>query len=76
MNGLAMLRKHSALLRIARIKSQHWDAARTDPLENTLRMRAQSLLAGPAYRDGSCNPGTLTLAQAQDVLAWATWGAA
>lgn len=73
MNGLAMIRKHSALLRIARIKSKRWDAARTDPLENTLRMRAQSLLAGTAYRDGSCNPGTLTRAQAQDVLAWATW---
>lgn len=76
MNGLAMIRKHSALLRIARIKSKRWDAARTDPLENTLRMRAQSLLAGLAYRDGSCNPGPLTLAQARDVLAWATWRAA
>lgn len=32
---------------------------------------ALSLLAGIAYRDGSTNPGPLTLPQAQDVLAWA-----
>lgn len=41
-----------------------------DPLESTLRYRAQSLLAGMRYRDGSTNPDTLTLDQARDVLAW------
>ena len=43
-----------------------------DPLDTLTRMRAQSLLAGLRYRDGSANPDTLTLAQARDVLAWAT----
>lgn len=40
------------------------------PNETDARMRAQSLLAGLQYRDGSTNPGTLTYPQACDVLAW------
>lgn len=36
------------------------------------RMRAQSIMAGgEKFRDGSTNPGTLTLDQARDVLRWA-----
>ena len=72
MNGLAMIRKHVARLRLARIKSQHWGAARAVPMDNVNRSRAQSLLAGMTFRDGSSNPGPLTLPQAADVLAWAT----
>ena len=65
-------RTHVAKLRLARLKSRHWGATRTVPLDTHARMRAQSLLAGMTYRDGSTNPGTLTLEQARDVLAWAT----
>lgn len=43
-----------------------------DPLDTHARMRAQSLLSGLRYRDGSTNPDVLTLSQAQDVLRWAT----
>lgn len=43
-----------------------------DPLDTLARSRAQSLLAGLRFRDGTTNPDTLTLAQAQDVLRWAT----
>ncbi len=42
------------------------------PLDTMARMRAQSLLAGLRYRDGSTNPNALTLDQAHDVLRWAT----
>ena len=42
-----------------------------DPLDTLARMRAQSLLAGLRYRDGTTNPNALTLDQARDVLAWA-----
>ncbi|MFN3310118.1 MAG: hypothetical protein ACK40R_00230 [Thermomonas sp.] len=71
MTGLAMIRNHVALLRLARIRGRHWEAARAVPMDNVQRSRAQSLLAGLTYQDGSTNPGPLTLAQAQDVLAWA-----
>lgn len=70
--ALSLIRNHVALLRLARLKSRRWGATRTDPLDITHRARAQSLLAGLTYRDGSTNPGPLTLPQAQDVLAWAT----
>lgn len=70
--GLSLIRNHVALLRLARLKSRRWEATRAAPLDNQARIRAQSLLAGIAYRDGSTNPGPLTLPQAQDVLAWAT----
>lgn len=43
-----------------------------DWLETRDRSRAQSLLCGLIYCDCSRNPGPLTLAQARDVLAWAT----
>ena len=42
------------------------------PADTQVRMRAQSLLAGMRFRDGSTNPDTLTLAQAHDVMRWAT----
>lgn len=46
-------------------------AAPTDPREVALRMRAQSLLCGLAFRDGSTQAPPLTTEQAHDVLAWA-----
>lgn len=72
MTALAVIRKHVAKLRLARIKSRHWEATRAVPMDNVHRSRAQSLLAGTTYRDGSTNPGPLTIAQAQDVLRWAS----
>ncbi len=44
------------------------------PMDTMACIRAQSLLtcARFRYRDGSTNPNMLTLAQAQDVLRWAT----
>lgn len=42
------------------------------PLDTMARIRAQSLLTGLRYRDGSTNPNALTLDQAHDVLRWAT----
>lgn len=62
--------RSEAKLRLARMKSRHWAVTRSDPLENHARSTAQSKIAGLRYRDGSTNPGTLTLAQAQDVLTW------
>lgn len=35
------------------------------------RMRAQSILCGMKYRDGSTQADTLTIEQARDVLRWA-----
>lgn len=64
--------RHAGLKQIARQPTAMWGAARTLPLDNVNRCRAQSWLAGIGYRDGSTNPGTLTLDQAHDVLAWAT----
>lgn len=69
---ITLVRTHLARLRLARMTTRRWGATRTDPIETVSRSRAQSLLAGATYRDGSTNPGTLTLAQAHDVLAWAT----
>lgn len=69
--ALPLIRNPVALLRLARLKSRRWEATRAAPLDNQARIRAQSLLAGIAYRDGSTNPGPLTLSQAHDVLAWA-----
>lgn len=71
MLGRSVIRKHTALLRLARNQGSDWEAARAAPMDNVQRSRAQSLLAGLTYQDGSTNPGPLTLAQAQDVLAWA-----
>lgn len=71
MTPFAVIRKHVGLLRQARIRSKRWEATRAAPMDNVARARAQSLLAGIPYRDGSTNPDTLTLAQARDVLAWA-----
>jgi len=68
------VRNPFAVQRLVRMKSKHWADARSCPLDNVNRARAQSLLAGATYLDGSTNPGTLTLAQAQDVLRWATGG--
>lgn len=45
-------------------------AAPTDPKDVALRMRAQSLLCGLAFRDGGSQAPPLTSAQAHDVLAW------
>jgi len=64
--------RYAGLKQIARQPTAMWGAARTLPLDNVNRCRAQSWLAGIAYRDGSTNPGPLTLPQAQDVLAWAS----
>lgn len=72
MSALTAVRNPHALLRLVRIRARKFDATRTLPLDNVARSRAQSLLAGTAYRDGSTNPGPLTLDQARDVLRWAT----
>lgn len=64
--------RHAGLKQIARQPTATWGSARTLPLDNVNRCRAQSWLAGTVYRDGSTNPGTLTIDQAKDVLAWAT----
>jgi hypothetical protein len=74
------IRNPHAILRLVRAKAAaarapgRWSplAPPVFPDETGARMRAQSLLAGTAFRDGSSNPGPLTLAQAQDVLRWAT----
>lgn len=71
MSALTVIRTHAAPFRLARIRSKRWEATRAAPMDNVLRARAQSLLAGMHFRDGSTNPDTLTLAQARDVLAWA-----
>ena len=71
MIALSRIRNPHAALRLVRMTRKRFDATRTLPLDNQSRIRAQSLLAGTAYRDGSTNPGPLTLAQAQDVLRWA-----
>ena len=42
------------------------------PSETDARMRAQSLLTGMDFADDTRHPDTLTFAQAQDVLRWAT----
>lgn len=72
---LRLVRPKTATLpppsRDARIGWQHLvEIEPTDPMETWARMRAQSVLAGERYRDGSTNPGVLTLAQAGDVLRW------
>lgn len=43
-----------------------------DPTDTLQRMRAQSLLSGIQFRDGSTCCPPLSLGQARDVLAWAT----
>jgi hypothetical protein len=40
--------------------------------ETHLRSRAQSILCGVQFRDGSSQCPALSLSQAQDVLRWAT----
>lgn len=76
--ALASIRNPHAVLRlvrgIAKKPLPKWTALSEPvlPLETDQRIRAQSLLTGLRYRDGSTNPDTLTLAQAQDVLRWAT----
>ena len=61
-----------AIQRLARLRAKQYGQSRTDPIDNQVRIRAQSLLCGQSYRDGTTNPGTLTLGQARDVLVWAT----
>lgn len=69
---LTSIRNPHAVMAIVRVDATRWGAARTLPLDNAARCRAQSLLAGLRYRDGSTNPGPLTLEQSSDVLRWAT----
>ena len=71
MSILAHVRNPHAALRLVRLRARKFEATRTLPLDNQTRSRAQSLLAGTRFRDGTTNPGPLTLAQAQDVLRWA-----
>lgn len=73
--AFAHIRNRHALLRLVRpAPAKRWSALSEPvfPNETAARARAQSLLAGITYRDGSTNPDTLTLSQAQDVLRWAT----
>lgn len=72
MSALASIRNSHVVLRLVRLRARKFEATRTLPLDNQTRSRAQSLLAGTRFRDGSTNPGPLTLAHAQDVLRWAT----
>ncbi|MBS0228847.1 MAG: hypothetical protein JSS23_09155 [Proteobacteria bacterium] len=65
-----MIQNIFAIQRIARMRAKQYAQARVDPLDTATRIRAQSALCGLRYRDGSTNPGTLTLAHAQDVLRW------
>lgn len=65
-----MIRSIYAIQRMAKQRANQYGQTRTDPLENFTRSRAQSLLCGFRYRDGSTNPGTLLLGQAQDVMRW------
>lgn len=51
-------------------------AAPVFPMETHAMCRAQSLLTGLRYRDGSSNPDTLTFTQARDVLRWSEGAAA
>lgn len=71
MRSLSTVKNPIAVLRLVRMTRKRFDATRTLPLDNQTRSRAQSLLAGTRFRDGTTNPGPLTLAQAQDVLRWA-----
>lgn len=74
-NPHAILKLVRAMKRPTMLRtSAKWPAlaAPIYPEDTDQRIRAQSLLAGIAYRDGSTNPDSLTLAQAQDVLRWAT----
>lgn len=61
-------------MRVIAKKPAKWMAlsAPVLPLETDQRMRAQSLLTGLRFRDGSRSPDLLTIDQAQDVLRWAT----
>lgn len=67
-----MITSMYAIQRLARLRAKQYGKARTLPDDTAARIRAQSLLAGTRYRDGTTNPGTLTPEQARDVLAWAT----
>lgn len=73
MNRFALVR----VLRRAKpsLPPPKWRGTLTDPvqpMDTHTRMRAVSLLVGIEFLDGTHHPDTLTLAQAQDVLAWAT----
>lgn len=72
MRALSIIRNSQAIQRLARIKARRFNATRTLPLDNVARSRAQSLLAGIEYLDETTNPGPLSLAQAHDVLRWAS----
>lgn len=49
-------------------------SAPVNPSETDLRMRAQSLLSGMRFKDGSTQAPVLTIEQARDVLAWCERG--
>lgn len=68
MNARLQLR----LIKRAKSKPGTWGrlAAPVDADETMTRIRAQSLLCGIQYRDGSTQAPPLTLSQAQDVLRW------
>ena len=69
---LTAIRNPNTVIRLVRLRARKFDAARTLPMDNVARSRAQSLLAGMRFLDGTTNPGPLTLAQARDVLRWAS----
>ena len=75
--ALSLVRNKHAVMAIVRA-TRKWPPlpAPVFPMETHARYRAQSLLTGPRYRDGSTNPDTLTFDQAQDVLRWAERSAA
>lgn len=43
-----------------------------DPLDTWTRARAQSLLTGMHFRDGSSSPDTIPIDQARDLVRWSS----
>ena len=72
MSPLTAIRNPHAV--VALVRRQRWGqlAAPVFPADTDAIARATSLLAGDTYRDGRRHPGALSIAQARDVLAWAT----
>ena len=66
-------RRRLRLLKLAPAKPGTWPALSkpVDADETAARIRAQSLLCGLQYREGSSQCPQLTYSQALDVLRWA-----
>lgn len=69
MSRLRLVRRRAPAPPVKRASTWGPLAAPVLPGETDARIRAQSLLCGLVYRDGTTNPGLLTFDQACDVLA-------